>query len=345
MGASKISQLKNGAAVHPEFDEELRSDAVRVCGRVRVNIEEWREVSHLEDKRCTVEDEHIKRGRARGRRAGFVPVLPLSNNTMILDLSPSQAVECEAYAGNVKAWVAKDKDHPGQPPAGYESYRRLHPEATAPQDHPAVEFRYFAHMNEKRSTGAVANIPADTLTEIVNAPNKLIWSLADALGIRNGGLGINIYAGPHYRARAVLPVAGPSKYGIRAHGRAVRPKTASKANRAGLGSKSQAKEGNRRKPGLAARVGGKSKAKSGNRARGLKKPGKYAKVVVAAINVRAETASDDPVGKREETPLPEPGEVEEDVHMDDWMVFPKDEEDDGAAGALGWDGKEAEPIM
>jgi hypothetical protein len=54
MGASKIGQLKNGNAVPPEFDEEIRSDAVRVNGGRCSNNVEWKHASNLGRSNCTV---------------------------------------------------------------------------------------------------------------------------------------------------------------------------------------------------------------------------------------------------------------------------------------------------
>jgi hypothetical protein len=95
---------------------------------------------------------------------------------------------------------------------------------------------------------------------------------------------------------------------------------------------------------------GRARIRGGKKARREKRKHQ---VAVGMINVRGEMAATDQAGavfataaERDATPFPEVVAVEEEVHMDDWMIFPKDEEDDGAAGALlGWDGKEAVSAM
>ncbi|KAJ7027749.1 hypothetical protein C8F04DRAFT_1121623 [Mycena alexandri] len=128
MGVSTISQLKQGVGIRPEFDEDVRSDAVRYD-------------SH--GVRVSARRKSRKAAKERVDGPESPQLLPLSSHIrtyldMIHDLSPSQLETCEKYAGDVMGFVAKTNGHAGEPPMAYESYKKLHPMARVPSDFPDV---------------------------------------------------------------------------------------------------------------------------------------------------------------------------------------------------------------
>ncbi|KAJ7459281.1 hypothetical protein FB451DRAFT_1563686 [Mycena latifolia] len=256
--------------------------------------------------------------------------------------SAADILRCDQYAARVRGWLNHENDHPGPPPPAYnDHYRRIHPTAPVPSDFPNVEReweRYISSKNAARSNapalGDGVSMSADSFAQFLNLPGQLLGTVSAVLkkGDRTMVTGMGRVHG-RVVGRGRYP--GPSKptgrlpmYGIAARGRPL------------MGHKNRA--GN----GLIGRVGGSLHNKGWRRGRHHRGK-KHARVEAAAVTVQGvvvdTVAPADLEARREETP---PQVVEEDVHMDDWLVRREDEEDDGSAGnIIGWDGEEAVPIM
>ncbi|KAJ7467589.1 hypothetical protein FB451DRAFT_1560755 [Mycena latifolia] len=239
--------------------------------------------------------------------------------------SAADILRCDQYAARVRGWLNHENDHPGPPPPAYnDHYRRIHPTAPVPSDFPNVEReweRYISSKNAARSNapalGDGVSMSADSFAQFLNLPGQLLGTVSAVL--KKGD-------------RTMVTGMG------RVHGRVVgtwqvpRAVEADRQNRAGNG--------------LIGRVGGSLHNKGWRRGRHHRGK-KHARVEAAAVTVQGvvvdTVAPADLEARREETP---PQVVEEDVHMDDWLVRREDEEDDGSAGnIIGWDGEEAVPIM
>ncbi|KAJ7635482.1 hypothetical protein DFH06DRAFT_1479139 [Mycena polygramma] len=264
---------------------------------------------------------------------------------MIHDLSPSQHDACAQYAGDVYRWIAKKVGHPGEPPVGYESYRKINHLARVPEDFPEVLTAWNTHKNAQLVPGV--NMPGYAFSDIVNMPERLINTVIAGL---NGRAPL---------AQTHPSIMAPRNFAPRVHGHMVKPRfQGNKGQRGPLARRmGQRRDG---KGGVDAKGKGNAKGRRDRKGKGRRvntRRGQKARVDVAMVSVQgtsavaAEAAAGEGSGcvdvidlvSRDVTPMPI---VEEDVHMDEWLVRREDEDDDGMGGSvLGWDGGEPVSVM
>ncbi|KAJ6501238.1 hypothetical protein C8R47DRAFT_1317244 [Mycena vitilis] len=267
---------------------------------------------------------------------------------MIHDLSPSQLEACEKYANDVMGFVAKVNGHPGDPPVGYESYQRMHRFAMVPNDFPSVLTDWNQHIGAKAGpTVPGVNMPGYTLSDIINMPERLINTVIAGMNGR----------APMAQTHQYRPdLTAPRNFASRVHGRTVKPRF--QGNPRGPLAR-RMNQGRGKQAGADAKGKGNTKGRDrkGKGRRVNTRRGRKARVDVAMVSVQgtsavtAEATAGEGSGcvdvidlvSRDVTPMPI---VEEDIHMDEWLVRREDEDDDGMGGSvLGWDGGEPVSVM
>ncbi|KAJ7175118.1 hypothetical protein C8R43DRAFT_975957, partial [Mycena crocata] len=335
MGVKSITKLPKGTGTRPEFDEDVRFDAVQIMMRngssyLRGRVSSKGRVSSISDK------ENKGSGGIKGGGMRRWKTIPHNPSTMSNDprYTVEQLAECENYVKATNGWVRGISGHPGAPPPGYiESYRVRYPMAPMPSDFPEVEAAWYrrhetgecwscsASMHDsdecdeaRDREAAVAKVAAETMAKTV----------ADMLTAALGRV--------HGKAVNTRPRRMP-RYGISAGTRTMMGKPENKGRVGGGLDHKSWKRGR-----------GGAKGAFGKSGRGGKKHGGRktipAGIKVAAVSVEGVEAVADvePKLEPEDTLL----NVEEDIHMDDFSGYRTDDEDDSAAGGvLGWNGEEA----
>ncbi|KAJ7770874.1 hypothetical protein DFH07DRAFT_768609 [Mycena maculata] len=234
--------------------------------------------------------------------------------------SAQDMLNCQAYDASVKAWVNQAGGFPGDPPAGYDHFRQIHPTAALVSDFPRVLREYHRHMSGINASSGVpggeVRLPPGAFNALLGMPIKIMQEL-------------NANKPKAYHKGAAF--GSPARFGgqLMAH-----HQVGGLMGRSG-GPKIKGWQRNRGR-----KVTGKTRRNNRNGGGGHGKK---------AVGGTGGAKGDKVVAKREreETPLPLDLEdmtlVEEDVHMGEYKGYEGDDEDDGAAGAaVAW--PEEEPI-